>query len=270
LSTILKALKRIDQTAPPPEDLQAWSAEIDTKKAVRERVHQIWFYRKAYLALSLTIIVIAAGWLIYSQKHWLAAKILPQKASATDPIYQAKIDPAAAAAKDTAPERTPSQKDPAIRPVTASESLPTDKAPPPRGLPRFPVSPNIQKNPIFSSSDKSRAPAPDISVTSKSSRTPTAASRIPVQRDTPAPATGKPASRSATAARSYSRLDESKLKLQAIAWSKNATDRIAVINGRIVREGESIEGFMVNQIRQEDVVVNDGSTSWQIEFGLRP
>ena len=272
MSTILKALKRIDQTAPPPEDLQAWPAEIDTKKTVRKRVHQIWFYRKAYMALVLTIIVIAAGWMLYSQKHWLAAKLFPQKASATGPIYQAKIDPAAPASKDTAPEKTSPQKDQAVRPGTAPESRPTDEAPPPRGLPRFPASPNIQKNPIFTASDKSRAPAPDISVTPKSSRPATAASGKSVQRETAALATaaeGKPTPRAAAAARSYRRLDESKLKLQAIAWSNNAAQRIAVINGRIVREGESIEGFVVNQIRQEDVVVNDGSTSWQLGFGLR-
>jgi hypothetical protein len=272
LSTILKALKRIDQTAPPPEDLQSWPVEIDTKKAVRKRVHRIWFYRKAYLALILTVIAIAAGGLIYSQKHRLAAKFFPQKASETDPIYQAKIDPAAPAARDAAPEKTPPQKDLAVRPGTASELRPTDKAMPPRGLPRFPASPNVQKNPIFTASDKSRTPAPDMSVTSKSSRPPTAASRKSVQKDTAtlaAAAEGKPSSRAVSAARAYRRLDESKLKLQAIAWSNNATQRIAVINGRIVREGESIEGFVVNQIRQEDVVVNDGSMSWQLEFGLR-
>ena len=68
---------------------------------------------------------------------------------------------------------------------------------------------------------------------------------------------------------SYQRLDDSKLKLQAIAWSPDAAQRIAVINGHIVREGESVEGFLVNQIRQENVVVNDGSESWQLEFGLK-
>jgi hypothetical protein len=70
-------------------------------------------------------------------------------------------------------------------------------------------------------------------------------------------------------ARSYRRIDDSKLKLQAIAWSKDAAQRLAVINGQIVREGESVDGFLVNQIRQEDVVVNDGSASWQLEFSLK-
>jgi hypothetical protein len=69
--------------------------------------------------------------------------------------------------------------------------------------------------------------------------------------------------------RSYRRLDESKLKLQAIAWSKNAAQRIAVINDHIVREGESVEGFFVTQIRQDDIIVNDGTESWRVEFRLK-
>jgi len=59
------------------------------------------------------------------------------------------------------------------------------------------------------------------------------------------------------------------LQLQAIAWSKNAAQRIAVINGHIVREGESVEGFSVTQIRQDDIIVNDGNESWQVEFRLK-
>ena len=69
--------------------------------------------------------------------------------------------------------------------------------------------------------------------------------------------------------RAYQRLDDDKLKLQAIAWSHEAAQRIAVINGHVVREGETVEGFSVNQIRQEDVIVNDGTESWQLEFSLK-
>ena len=59
------------------------------------------------------------------------------------------------------------------------------------------------------------------------------------------------------------------MKLQALAWSKDAARRMAVINGRIVREGESMEGYQIKQIREEDVVVSDGKQSWQLEFGLK-
>jgi len=70
-------------------------------------------------------------------------------------------------------------------------------------------------------------------------------------------------------AKTYARLNDSKIKLQALAWSSDAARRMAVINGRIVREGESMEGYQINQIRQEDVVVSDGRQSWSLEFGLK-
>lgn len=272
LSTILKALKRIDQTTPPPEDLEPWPAEIDTKKAVRGRVRQIWLYRKVYLALILTLIIIATGWLVYRQRHWLAANILPQKTPANGPIYQAKIQPESKATKEAAPRKPTPLKNQNVRRGTGSEPRPAVKNQPPRGLPRFPASQKIQKNPILASPNKIQAPQRNVTAKSNVSPPPAAASEKPVQRDTGALSAvpeGQSASRPTPLAGSYQRMDDSKLKLQAIAWSKDAAQRIAVINGHIVREGESVEGFVVNQIRKEDVVVTDGSASWQLEFGLK-
>ena len=44
---------------------------------------------------------------------------------------------------------------------------------------------------------------------------------------------------------------------------------MAVINSRIVREGGSVDGYQVTQIRRQDVVVSDGKKSWRLEFGLK-
>lgn len=66
--------------------------------------------------------------------------------------------------------------------------------------------------------------------------------------------------------KTYAKLNDSKIKLQALAWFNDAARRIAVINGRIVREGESMDGYQISQIRQEDVVVSDGRQSWSLEF----
>jgi type II secretory pathway component PulC len=77
------------------------------------------------------------------------------------------------------------------------------------------------------------------------------------------------AARKTTKARTYAKLTDAKIKLQALAWSSDATRRMAVINGRIVREGESMDGYQINQIRQDDVVVSDGRQSWRLEFGLK-
>ena len=116
---------------------------------------------------------------------------------------------------------------------------------------------------------KAQSPETNIAPKPNISRSATAGPAKSKQRNT-RPAAAVPMKKSSTrVARTYRRLDDSTLKLQAIAWSKDAAQRLAVINGHIVREGESVDGFLVNQIRQEDVVVNDGSTSWQLEFSLK-
>ncbi|NOQ19144.1 MAG: hypothetical protein GQ571_04140, partial [Desulfobacterales bacterium] len=74
MSTILKALKQIDQTT-PPEDLQSWPPKIDTKETLKTRVQKIRLNRNVYLATLLTLIIVAAGWLVYSQKGLLLTKI---------------------------------------------------------------------------------------------------------------------------------------------------------------------------------------------------
>jgi hypothetical protein len=70
-------------------------------------------------------------------------------------------------------------------------------------------------------------------------------------------------------AKTYAKLNDSELKLQALAWSSDAARRMAVINGRIVHEGESVDGYQIDQIRREEVIVSDGKQSWSLEFGLK-
>ncbi len=269
MSTILKALKRIDQTSPPPDDLQAWPPKVDPQKPVRARVHKIWLYRKVYLALILTVVLIAAGWLAYGQRHWLAAKILPQKTSAQGPIYEARIRPGADESKGAVPQKAPTVKRQKARAGASPAPRPAGDERSSRRVPPIRASQKNQNDKMLTSSAKAQSPGTNIVSKSNISRSPMAVSGKPKPGDT-RPAAAAPMKKSTPrVARSYQRLDDSKLKLQAIAWSKEAAQRLAVINGHIVREGESVDGFLVNQIRQEDVVVNDGSASWQLEFGLK-
>lgn len=269
LSTILKALKRIDQTTPPPDDIQTWPPKIDTQKTVKTRVHKIWLHRKVYLTVILIVVLIAAGWMAYSQRHWLAAKIFPQKTPPKGPIYQAKIKPKADESRSVVSKKKSTVKRQNVGSGTESGPHPAGVDQPPRKLPRTPLSQKIQKNKILPSTRKVQPPAARITSKSNTSRLPSAVSEKPAQSDSQ-PGSAAPVKKSSSQVeRSYRRLDDSKLKLQAIAWSKDASRRIAVINGHIVHEGESVEGFLVNQIRQENVVVNDGTASWQLEFGLK-
>jgi len=269
LSTILKALKRIDQTSPPPDDLQAWPPKVDPQKPVRARVYKIWLYRKVYLALILTVVVIAAGWLAYSQRHWLASKILPQKQSAKGPVYQAKIQPETDESKGAVSQKAPTVKRQKTRSSAGSVPRPAGVEGASRRVPPIQAAQKDPENKGITSPGTAPFSATDTAPQSNISRSPIVGSAKSKQSDT-RPETAAPMKKSTPrVARSYQRLDDSKLKLQAIAWSPDAAQRIAVINGHIVREGESVEGFLVNQIRQENVVVNDGSESWQLEFGLK-
>jgi hypothetical protein len=67
----------------------------------------------------------------------------------------------------------------------------------------------------------------------------------------------------------YDRLEDPGLKLQALAWSDDKDRRMAVINGRIVHEGESVDGYQVITIRREDIILKEGQKSWRLEFGLQ-
>ena len=73
--------------------------------------------------------------------------------------------------------------------------------------------------------------------------------------------------KSARSAISFKSAASSGLKLQAIAWSSDSKERIAVVNGRILREGSSIEGALIIKIDKNDVSFQKGGEQWKQKFG---
>jgi hypothetical protein len=57
------------------------------------------------------------------------------------------------------------------------------------------------------------------------------------------------------------------LQLQAIAWSSDSKESIAVVNGRILREGSIIEGTLIIRIDENDVSFQKGGEQWKQKFG---
>jgi len=64
-------------------------------------------------------------------------------------------------------------------------------------------------------------------------------------------------------------MNDSRLKLQAISWSKHPERRIAVINSRIVHQGDLVEGFSVLQINEDNVTVASGDNMWKLIFTVK-
>lgn len=62
---------------------------------------------------------------------------------------------------------------------------------------------------------------------------------------------------------------ESQLKLQAIAWARDPKSRLAVINGRVIREGESVDRVTVLHIGKDEVIFKKGMESWRQLFRLK-
>ena len=278
MSSILKALKKIETDSQPPDEFTSWPQQIDTKTAVNYRARKRWYYRKLATQLLTVVIILAVAVLIFSQRKFIAGRIL----SAVQPgpaaqaklttnsdgvrVFRAKIDPAqlprsnpiprspvigssglSKTGKQSSTERRPSPAGPADRTQTRipATAAPIKKVPPPdrNALPKTPPQPSGGK------SEAGRQEIVRNPKASSPSKKMTVASKSEVQ---------------------YDRLADAEFKLQAIAWFDEAAKRLAVINGRIIREGESVNGYTVRQIRPDDVLVNDGSNTWRVEFGLKP
>ena len=59
------------------------------------------------------------------------------------------------------------------------------------------------------------------------------------------------------------------LSIQAISWAKNPSDRIAVINTKIVGEGESVQGYGILEIGKDEVIVRLSDQKFRLAFKYR-
>lgn len=56
------------------------------------------------------------------------------------------------------------------------------------------------------------------------------------------------------------------INLQAIAWSDNPTQRLAVINNTIAREGQWIGDILLVRIQPDKIIFQKGSERWELRF----
>ncbi|MDA8403287.1 MAG: hypothetical protein M0Z56_03695 [Desulfobacteraceae bacterium] len=63
-------------------------------------------------------------------------------------------------------------------------------------------------------------------------------------------------------------IDDPGTVLQAISWSQDTSRRLAVINGKICRETEQMNGYVILTINPEDVVVSKGSVTGRLVFKI--
>ncbi len=244
MSSILEALKKVESTGP---EAAGPRPSLRTAPGPRPRRR----LRRPLLWGALAaggVLAAAAGYVLVTSPERHAPAPPAQAGGAVQARLPSPPEPPPPSAAPAPPAASPPAAAPpapaAVPPAPAVEAPLPVQAPPPSARIRPPETPPGAPP----AAEARRAPAPR-------------ASSVPT-RQAPAP---PPRS----AEDSLSRLDDSKLKVMAIAWAEDAGRRLAVVNGHIVREGESVDGYTVTRIRRDDLVVSDGSRSWRVELNLR-
>jgi hypothetical protein len=252
----------------------------DTKQTNNSNARQRWFIPSLITVFLVLLVIVFAAIILVSRRQPIVTKKFPagvtEKQKKNPPslleksnIYRAKIP-----SGSTNLIKSPSKKAQLAKNQIKS-TVPADnvKKMPAKARSTMPAATANQQNSNPASSAPGPQPKAAATLEQPLQKRPaskdTAASKKPVAvRSVPS---GKPATRAKKADQTstYDRIDDAKLKLQALAWFNDAAKRMAVINSRIVREGGSVDGYQVTQIRRQDVVVSDGKKSWRLEFGLK-
>ena len=243
MSSILKALKKIETETSPFAGFQLNETQIDPRKVITTRVKRVRLVRKISSFLCIALMMAACGWVWVRYYPWMRVNLFSRKPLeiAPTPLKFDNTNPK----KPIVPPPEAKPTPPAVAGVTKTENLINRVSKPEQAI----------------TTPKGRLPKSNFTIAKAAPKKIAAPALTEPQKEHRSAADEKPAV--------IQSRDDSKFRLQAIAWSAKTHQRMAVINGRILREGESLDGFLVAHIRKDEVILNDGGTSWRIEFRLR-
>ena len=248
MSSILKALKKIETTG-VSEEPSGQQVPSGLQAMFAPQLGARWYTRRGVLWL-LGAMFLAAGAAAYY--GWSNGSPPSQTAGVAREV-RSPLPPG---------QTTPPPAKPIPTPPPAPAPRPTEGVDGPAAAAGQPkAAPPVQ------------APPPSSRIRPRDGGGPTGSETRPPSAQRSAPAQDRASAARPASGRSpedsLSRLEESKLKVMAIAWTDDPARRLAVVNGHIVKEGESVEGYNVMQIRKDDIIVNDGGRSWRVELNLK-
>lgn len=245
MSSILDALKKVEAATGGRPDLSPPPAFLAGPARRRGK-------RGLALALAAGVVLAAAGGVLLLGNR--TAPPLKEE----QPALRAKLPP-----ETTAPAAA--ERPAATRPNPAAPAVPApgqNAAPP---APARPAPPPVAAGPQAAA--PSRQPPPAVQAPPPSARLRGPVETPPAARAAPSPARTESAGPSR--AEGLPRLEDGRLRLMAIAWFDDPGRRLAVVNGRILREGETVDGFRVRAIRRDEVVVSDEARSYRLELNVK-
>ena len=222
MSSILRALKKLDEEALHPED-HTGEQKIKMKEMVNRRtgtpmlLKRLFFILPALLLLTTAVLII-----MKSNRHHSIDKKPP--ADASQKPLRAGLTPLSQS-PSTKKKEPPDQTTPPV--ITSKQSQPAAVS-------------------VFSEIEKSL--------------------RSTKEEKHVQPATGKRITEKTAAQKGVEEINNSGFILNGIIWSDNPAMRVALINDQYLREGESINGVSVIEIKQKAVTLQRGQEKWTISM----
>ncbi len=253
MSSILKALKKIESELPEKSEIQFRQKEINTQKIIHKRITDKLRLKKQFFVIFAAIILAAGGGLVLGRKPW---EHIPSPATKTETEHTKPLNRIGkkTADRDLSQKKKPvkrgDEKITAVKQVANKKSLsvikPREKEPASVKKAEIKVSKSLSRN-------KKKIAGQDL-----------------IQKDNNTKYRAEKSGQNSKNRRILSipvkQAGESKLQLQAIAWSSDPKSRIAVINGRVLREGGSVERVLVTHIGKNEVIFKKGREEWKQLF----
>jgi len=282
VSTILKALQRLEQekeSLKPSGPTPVFSRSPDSTGGVAGWFLTPWVKRGAVGVIIIALSLVAFHFYRQSRSYSLKQAIRTNAIKQHAPAARAERNAARASGVAKVPNN-------ATSPSAAAKTDPhIIGVNPNHPQPNLPSISNTEESSIQEQSIQ--APVPDTGA----SRRPIGPSRRPRLADipvaeTPAPQkeagqtetapekstvksnSGAETKRASDAFKNVSPLTDGRLKVHAIAWSPSVEERMAVVNNRVIYEGDTVDSFIIVAIRPDDVVVREkGNRLWKVVFG---
>jgi hypothetical protein len=253
MSSILRALRKLENAVSETERVHSLPIDMGSDRTKGRQNRRLKRLSGVLGGLVVLVLLFFSAAYLYGRNFILIQKILPTWGSYPSDKQTGESKPIQKPLAAKKPEEIvrPQQKTPPKERVArktaaapkASNNLPRQKPTP--SAPNFP--------PVKRTRPTQTMPPRTAKVSSNATRFPrpntsTPAPTLPIKSKT---------------------LNDDRFKVQAIAWSEDPQQRITVINGQILREGDTFEELTIAGIQQDAVIVRKGTDNMTIEFRIK-
>jgi len=110
LSSILKALKKLDNNSPQQNDDENHLPQIDTKQTIKKRIKGIWIFQRIFQRIFAALILFVCIWLILKYNPLWVKKLFPDAVLTAQHTEAVKTPPVSVSGQHPATKQTVNQE----------------------------------------------------------------------------------------------------------------------------------------------------------------